>query len=190
MKTLNFYALAISALVFAQSCTNPDPKTNAGDKQNVKAEKSKSNYTAAAYNNTKGFSENGEIIKNFYCPDAQREFPPIELASWNHVSAVNGRLPSYEETMNGTAIHHYGERENRYVKPYAMELPKLARFVGATSKIRSGPVKGELVVVIQIVKTPLDTIVGYRFLTGGVGGSKFSDFQFLTEAEVNALVAN
>ena len=32
--------------------------------------------------------------------------------------------------------------------------------------------------------TAKDTIVGYRYLTGGVGGSTFHDFRFLTEEEV------
>ncbi len=42
----------------------------------------------------------------------------------------------------------------------------------------------DLVVVIQIAQTAKDTIVSFRYLTGGCGGSKFHDFHFLTHEEV------
>jgi hypothetical protein len=43
-------------------------------------------------------------------------------------------------------------------------------------------------VVIQIAQSAKDTIVGYRFLTGGVGGSKISDYHFLNDDEVKKAV--
>jgi hypothetical protein len=48
--------------------------------------------------------------------------------------------------------------------------------------------KAGIVVVIQIVQTAKDTIVGYRYLTGGCGGSAFHDFHFLTDSEVKNVV--
>lgn len=59
-----------------------------------------------------------------------------------------------------------------------MTLPKLAYYKNASTG------KDNLVVVIQIVQTAKDTVVGYRYLTGGVGGSVFHDFRFLTDEEV------
>jgi hypothetical protein len=87
-------------------------------------------YTQDAYDNTKGCCENGDIVTYFYCPDAVSTFPPIDMKDWDKVPAVNGRLRTYKETMNGTAIHHYGEKANNLIKPYPMTLPKLARYVG------------------------------------------------------------
>jgi hypothetical protein len=59
-----------------------------------------------------------------------------------------------------------------------MVLPKLAYVKNPSTG------KNNLVIVIQIVQTAQDTVVGYRYLTGGVGGSVFHDFHFLTEDEV------
>jgi hypothetical protein len=192
MKTFKFFSLLIISLVFNQSCA--DHQTTEEVKlYNFGAfdetEKSKPFYNVYQYNNTKGYWENGEIITNFYCPDAKSGFPPIDIKSWDKTPAVNGRFPTYEETMNGTAIHHYGEKENSLVKPYNMTLPRLARYIGSSSITINGPMKNELVVVIQIVQTAQDTIVGYRFLTGGVGGSAFRDYHFLTQKEVEKVVA-
>ena len=139
-------------------------------------------YTPEEYNNTRGYWENGQIITEFNCPDAVKSFPPIDLKSWYKIPAVNGRLPTYEETQNGTAIHHYGEKKNPNIRPYTMWLPKLA--------YRHNPATGkdELVVVIQVVQTKKDTIVGFRYITGGCGGSLFRDYRLLTDEEVNRVV--
>lgn len=141
-------------------------------------------YTQVAYNNTKGYDESGTIIKHFYCPDTKTEFPPINLKDWEKVPAVYDRLPKYEETIDGTSIHHYGVKENSLIKHYTIKLPKLARYTGPVSVSFQSAVKNELVVVVQAVQTAEDTIVGYRFLSGGVGGSKISHYHFLTEDEV------
>ena len=180
--------MAIISMVSALSCDNAS--TNAPDAATLfgKTEKTSASCTKDAYDNTKGCCENGDIITSFYCPDAVSSFPPIEIKDWNKVPAVNGRLPTYEETINGTAIHHYGEKANNLIKPYPMTLPKLARYIGPSSISTNSPKKDELVVVIQIVQTHKDTIVGYRFLTGGVGGSKISDYHFLNDDEVKKAV--
>jgi len=176
--------LAIS-LISIQSC---DKKESNDTVSFNNTEKPKPVYNAAQYNNTKGYWNNGAIITKFYCPDAKSMFPPIDLSSWDKTPAVNGRFPTYEETMNGTSIHHYGEKENAFVKPYYLKLPKLARYIGPTLISERSPEKDELLVVIQIVQTATDTIVGYRFLSGGVGGSLIRDYHFLSEAEVKEAV--
>ncbi|MGZ3865173.1 MAG: hypothetical protein ACXVC6_04095 [Bacteroidia bacterium] len=130
---------------------------------------------------TKGYQGNGEIVAEFDCPDS-RFFPPIDLKNWEKTPVVNGRLPTYEETITGVSIHTYGGRSNPDVKPYNMTLPKLAYIQNPYTKLE------EVVVVIQVVQTRKDTLVGYRYLSGGVGGSYFRDFRFLTEEEVSKTV--
>lgn len=129
---------------------------------------------------TKG-ERGGEIYTHFDCPDS-RFFSPIDIKTWDKTPVVNGRLPTYEETLDGMSIHHYGEKENAYVKPYTMTLPKLA------SIYRPSTGKDEIVLVIQIVQTYKDTVVGYRYFSGGCGGSLFRDFHFLTDEEIKKAV--
>ncbi len=188
MKTVHLSAIAIIIITSVISCNNTSTNAPDADKLFGKTEKTSASYNKDAYNNTKGCCENGDIIPNFYCPDAVSNFPPINIKEWEKVPAVNGRLPTYEETINGTAIHHYGEKANNVIKPYPMTLPKLARYIGTASISINSPKKDELVVAIQIVQTAKDTIVGYRFLTGGVGGSKISDYHFLNDEEIKKAI--
>jgi hypothetical protein len=177
MKTIFGYPLLVFSFFVLQSCADGKKSDTETSAPNYKAPFDTS-YTIEEYNNTKGYWENGEIITNWNCPDAVRDFPPIDMNSWSKIPAVNGRLPTYLETKNGTAIHHYGEVTTTKVRPYDMFLPKLAYHLDRSSQ------RKELVVVIQIVQTPKDTIVGFRYLTGGCGGSLFRDFHFLSEEEV------
>ncbi|HQS06732.1 MAG: hypothetical protein B7X86_08910 [Sphingobacteriales bacterium 17-39-43] len=108
-------------------------------------------------------------------------FPPIRVKEWERTPVVNGRLPTKEEIDNGTALLYY-PNPGSDVKAYDMKLPKLAYY----SYPKSG--KKELVVVIQIVQSKQDTVVGYRPLTGLNGASVFSHFQFLTDEEVKELM--
>lgn len=134
---------------------------------------------SAKYGSHSGYKASGEMHTHFDCPD-DRAFPPVPIQFWDKVQVVNGRLPTYDEVKYGMAIHYYGEQENSYVKPYDdIKLPKLA-YVYSPSTGRQ-----EMVIVIQIVRSYTDTVAGYRYLTGGVGGSLLRDFRFLTDEEVN-----
>lgn len=179
IKRISSFVIYSSAISIFVSCSNTEAT------QPITQNK---NYTTEQYNNTKGYWPTGQIITKFYCPDAVTEFPPIDLKTWDKTPAVSGRLPTYEETMNGTSIHHYGEKATKLVKAYNMQLPKLARYINPSLSSIDSPRKDELVVVVQIVQTPEDTIVGYRFLSGGVGGSVYRDFHFLTDEEVKEVV--
>lgn len=108
-------------------------------------------------------------------------FPPIKIKEWEKTQVVNGRLPTKEDIENGTALLYY-PNPGPDVKAYDLKLPKLAYY----SYPKSG--KKELVVVIQIVQSKQDTMVGYRPLTGLNGASVFSHFQFLTDEEVKELM--
>jgi hypothetical protein len=148
---------------------------------------------------TDGYMEDGQIMTKWDCPDS-RSFPPINLTAWYKTPVVNGRLPTYRETLNGTAIHTYKGNKNHGVKLYDITLPKLAYHKKSVPVLigisRVGPVfsttetalDSEIVVVIQVVQTTNDTIVGYRYLTGGVGGSVFRNFRFLNDDEVRKAV--
>lgn len=114
----------------------------------------------------------------WYCPDNVKGFPPVDIKFWNTVRIVNGRLPTFEETQNGTSLIYYDTTNTPDAKPYKMFLPKLASFYCNFTK------KVETVIVIQIVQTATDTVVGYRFLTGGNGTGNFREFHFLTDDEV------
>ena len=104
-------------------------------------------------------------------------YPPIHLKDWEKTPVINGRLPTEEETKNGSSLLYY-PNPGPDVKPYNMTLPKLAYYTDAKTK------KQTLVVVIQIVQTAQDTMVAYRPLSGLNGASIFRDFRFLTEEEV------
>ena len=189
---MKLVTLLTIVLCFTQACN---------DKQSIKGvplfvEPFTSGKPAASiyqYNNTKGYGENGSLIIDFNCPD-DTSFPPISINSWDKIRVVNGRLPTYEETKNGTSIHHYGEKKNPDVKPYHMILPKLAYYDNGPTKLvfdsKTGKeiMQPEVVVVIQVVKTSTDTVVGYRYLSGGCGGGKFHKFHFLTDEEVRDAV--
>ena len=132
------------------------------------------------------------VLTNCFTANGQTKeknlFPPIDIKTWNKTPCVNGRLATKKETENGTALLAYDKKDG--VKPYNMTLPKLA-YLTRTKKDKEQPFDSkprekieELVVVIQIVKKPKDTMVGYRPLTGSNGASIFRDFRFLTDDEV------
>ena len=116
----------------------------------------------------------------WHCPD-NRMFPPVNIKSWNKVPVVNGRLPTLKETENGTSLIYYKKNQNINTKAYNTTLPKLASFFCPYTK------KNETVIVIQIVQTATDTVVGYRYLTGGNGTYDFRVFHFLTDEEVKKI---
>jgi hypothetical protein len=190
MKTILLFPIVLFSFISIQSCDNTKTyedeeaiilnKTGAymalGD-----IEPDYENPTPEQYANNKGYWENGQLITNFDCPDS-RFFPPIDIKLWDKTPVVNGRFPTYAETMKGISIHHYGEKKNSLIKPYEMTLPKLAYCYNPSTG------RQEIVVVIQIVQTAKDTVVGYRYLTGGVGGSVFHNFRFLTDDEVKIAI--
>ncbi len=185
MKLLTLYLFLIICLFYLQSCDNAvdfDTEHN-NISENATRETSNTVSTidlnSAIYSDTKGMN-NGKIYTLFDCPDA-KYFPPMDIKTWDKTPVVNGRLPTYEETHNGMSIHHYGGEANKTVKVYNMSLPRLASIYSNRTKLN------ETVVVIQIVYTPKDTVVGYRYLTGGCGGSLFHNFHFLTVPEIQNL---
>ena len=126
-----------------------------------------------------------QIINHWYCPDAKKIFPPIDLKSWTKTPVINGRLPTFEETENGKSLLYIDKKVNpalKDAKAYNIILPKLAYLMNFETK------KNEIVVVIQMIRFSRYTWVGYRYLTGGVGSATFNKCRFLTEKEIKKAV--
>lgn len=117
----------------------------------------------------------------WYCPDNLFGFPAVDIADWKSVPVVNGRMPTEEETRNGTSLILVDTEEYPNAKPLDMTLPKLARYYNESSK------REELVIVIQALNVSNDSIVGFRFLNGGNGSAWFDEVHFLTDDEIGKI---
>ena len=183
---MTFKLCSLFAMVcFMEACDTDQtakPVNASGPQKFIIPVDSKISIPIDEYNNTKGYWENGQLITEFDCPDS-KDFPPVDIKLWDKVPVVNGRFPTYEETKNGISIHHYGEKANPNIKPYNMTLPKLASCYNYVTKSND-----KLVIVIQIVQTSKDTVVGFRYLSGGCGGATFSHFYFLTDEEIRKVI--
>lgn len=115
------------------------------------------------------------------CPDNLRGFPAVDLAHFDQVPVVNGRLPTKEETRNGTSLMFFDTTAIPSAKPLDMQMPRLARYYSKYTQ------KNELVIVIQAVEADHDTVVGFRFLNGGNGSGWFEEIHFLTAEEADAI---
>lgn len=124
------------------------------------------------------------ILTGFLTANGQTKeknlFPPIDIKTWDKTPCVNGRLATKKETENGTALLYYDKKDG--AKPYNLTVPKLAY----AKDFERNEI---LVVVIQAVQTPQDTMVGYRPIKGGNGAGKLHDVRFLTDDEVKKLTA-
>ena len=117
------------------------------------------------------------------CPDNLRGFPPVDIQELGKVPVVNGRLPTEEETKNGTSLMYFDKTEYPSARPLDMTMPRLARYYSEYTK------KNELVIVIQAVVADQDTVVGFRYLNGGNGSAWFGEVSFVSEEETGSLGA-
>jgi hypothetical protein len=111
------------------------------------------------------------------CPD-DKTFAPVNIKDWYKVPVVNDRLPTLQETKNGKAVIYFEQKMQAYIRPLTIKLPQLAIFYNTATK------KEEIVIVIQAIKTETETVLGYRFLTGGVGTDLYDNFRFLSDNEI------
>jgi hypothetical protein len=177
-------ALLITSLLTLVSCGQSTAQKSAEEKHksdSIAARQKRIETSLAmqdSFNKERGQTGNS----GWFCPDNSKGFPPVDITSWDKVPVVNGRLPEFEETENGTSLIYYDAKKTPDAKPYALKLPKLATFYCPFTE------KEETVIVIQIVQTSRDTVAGYRFLTGGNGTADFRDFHFLTDNEIKKAV--
>lgn len=141
-------------------------------------------YNHHNYKSTSTQKLNPDRDKNnwWHCPDNYKGFPALRIKYWNKAPALNRRLPTFEETGNGISLIYYDPIVYPDAKAYDIGLPRLASFSNPYTH------KVDTVIVIQVVQTNFDTIVGYRYLTGGNGTYNFKSFHFLTDEEVKIAV--
>jgi hypothetical protein len=119
----------------------------------------------------------------WYCPDNLGGFPAIDVLDWESVPVVNGRMPTEQETQNGTSLIRIDVEKYPDAKPLEMQMPRLARFYCWQSG------KSELVIVIQALNVSNDSIVGFRYLNGGNGSARLNKVTFLSESDVENLTS-
>lgn len=119
----------------------------------------------------------------WYCPDNLIGLPAVDIANWKNVPVVNDRLPTEEETSNGTSLILIDTEMYPDAKPLAIRMPKLARFYNHNAN------RTDLVIVIQAVYVDKDSIVGFRYLNGGNGSARLNEVEFLSDAEIAKIPA-
>ena len=91
----------------------------------------------------------------WYCPDNLYGFPPVNAAELASVPAVNGRMPTKEETQNGISLMYFDPAEYPTAKPLDMNMPCLAHYYFNNTK------QTELVIVILAISVDADTAVAF-----------------------------
>lgn len=90
----------------------------------------------------------------WYCPDNLNGFPPVDINNWKNVPVVNGRLPTKEETQNGTSLIFVDMEKYPEAKPLDMKMPQLARFYNHNVQ------REDIVIIIQVINVSNDSVVG------------------------------
>ncbi len=117
----------------------------------------------------------------WYCPDNLIGLPAVDISNWKNVPVVNDRLPTEEETQNGSSLILVDTEKYPDAHALKIQLPKLARFYNQSAN------RTDLVIVIQAIYVDSDSIVGFRYLNGGNGSSRLNEVEFLSDAEIAAL---
>ena len=114
----------------------------------------------------------------WYCPDNLYGFPPVNIGEIERVPAISNRLPTKEETQTGASLIFIDLEKYPDAVALDIDLPKVARIHSEHSNM------DELVIIIQAVAVGEDTIVGYRFPSGGNGSAWFNQVTFLSSKEL------
>ena len=114
----------------------------------------------------------------WYCPD-NFGFPPVDIQELDKVPVVLDRLPTREETQDGTSLIFFDLEKYPDARPLEMDLPRLATIYSRRTEMH------EQVIVIQAAIAGEDTLVGYRFPNGGNGSAWFGEVSFLSNKEVD-----
>lgn len=122
--------------------------------------------------------------EGWFCPDNFGGFPPVDIQEIEKIPVVNDRLPTEEETKNGTALMYLDTSEIPDVRPLEMTLPRVAKIHSNHNDM------DELIIVIQAAVSGIDTIVGFRYPSGGNGSAWFNEVTFLSDDEVKELGAS
>lgn len=116
----------------------------------------------------------------WYCPD-NFGFVPVDIQKLNEVPAIANRLPTQEELENNMSLINVDTKKHPDARALKMDLPRVARIYSEQKEMH------ELVIVIQAIVVQEDTVVGYRFPSGGNGSAWMQDVTFLSKDEVTQL---
>ncbi len=119
----------------------------------------------------------------WYCPDNLNGFPPVDIQDLDRVPVVIGRLPSKEETQNGTSLMYFDPLEIPTARAMDIKLPRLAMHYSKHKDMN------ELVIIIQAVIINEDTVVGFRYPHGGNGSAWLGEVSFLSDDEIDQMGA-
>lgn len=117
----------------------------------------------------------------WYCPDNFGGFPPINIVDYKKVAVVTDRLPTLEETGNGTSLMHFDTTIYPEAKPLDLDLPRVAKIYSEHTGIN------ELIVIIQAATIGTDSVVGFRYPNGGNGTAWLRQVQLLSNKELDNL---
>ncbi|MDY3547505.1 hypothetical protein PG291_02695 [Riemerella anatipestifer] len=105
----------------------------------------------------------------------------LSLQNWRNTLSTNNRVATIEDVENGSAVFVVENVSSSSLKPYKIELPKLAYW----NDIEFGQRK--LVVIIQVEETPEVIITGYKDFEGKYGAGFFYEFEILSEEQIKNL---
>ncbi len=117
----------------------------------------------------------------WHCPDNLGGFPPMDLSEVTSLDVIEGRLPTQEETRSSKSLIYIDPEEHPNAQALDVDLPRVAEF--------HSPYTGrtERVIVIQAVVVDEDTIVGFRYPSGGNGSAWYGEMSFLDWGRVDDL---
>ncbi|QTN38678.1 hypothetical protein HZ996_05760 [Cryomorphaceae bacterium] len=172
-----YLLLTFAAFCSLASCSSPDtPATESTQSSETDAPEA----TEAAYMDPMSDVERPEhhSYGGWYCPDNLTGFPPVDVSDLSSVKVVTDRLPTKEETRNGTSLMYINTSEYPDAKPIDLGLPRLARYYNKHTR------KNELIVVIQGLAVAGDSVVGFRYVNGGNGSAWLDEVDFLNPMEL------
>ncbi len=146
-----------------------------------KVEETKIEPTVEATEKTESQHREPHQYGGWYCPDNLGGFPPMDIQELAKIPMVLNRLPTKEETRNGSSLMFFDSNEYPNAKPIEMKLPRVASIYSNRSEMH------ELIIIIQAVAVENDSVVGFRYANGGNGTAWLDEVVFLSDNKVDKI---
>lgn len=117
----------------------------------------------------------------WYCPDNLRGFPPVDIQRVEEIEVITHRLPTEEEARDGRSLMFIDSTKYPNARAFDLQLPRLA---WTYSRQDDGK---DLAIIIQAAIIGSDTLVGYRYPSGGNGSGWLDELTFLSDQEIKDL---
>lgn len=117
----------------------------------------------------------------WYCPDNLGGFPPIDIREFRSIPVITDRLPTEEEARSGRSLMFFDTQKIPEAKPLEIGLPRVAKVYSRHTEM------DELVIIIQAAVAKTDSVVGFRYPSGGNGTAWLQDVTFLSDEEVESI---